>query len=47
MLAETAHFTRNQKSRAEALNEMAALTERLGLEQVGTKSQLVCLGFKV
>jgi hypothetical protein len=34
LLVETAHGTRNQKSRAEALSEMAALIERLGLEQV-------------
>jgi hypothetical protein len=34
LLLETTQYTRNQKSRAEALSEMAALTERLGLEQV-------------
>lgn len=34
LLSETTQYTRNQKSRAEALSEMAALTERLGLEQV-------------
>jgi hypothetical protein len=38
LLVETAHGTRNQKSRAEALSEMAALIERLGLEQVSLAS---------